>query len=497
MKHGNVRLTAQQLRNSILQLAVQGKLVPQDPHDEGASVLLEKIRNEKQMLVKSGKIKKERALKPIEDEEIPFDIPASWEWVRLGEIGEIVGGGTPKTEKSEYWDNGKIPWLTPADMKNIKGKYVSRGERHITEQGLQNSSARLISKNSLIYSSRAPIGYIAIATNELCTNQGFKSIVLFDESIVDYLYYCVIQRTPEIKSRASGTTFKEISGTEFGKIFVPFPPLAEQKRIVAKMEELMPLVNVYDKAEQKLAVLNAAFPDLLKKAVLQDAIQGKLMPQTLSDEPASVLLEKIRKEKQSFVKSGKIKKEKPLKPITNEEIPFDIPASWEWVRLGEIVDINPRNTADDDTITSFVPMNLISDGYQNKFTCEIKKWQDIKSGFTHFCDGDIAIAKITPCFQNRKSAVFENLQNGIGAGTTELHILRPYSNYSNVLYLFWFCKTVYFIQNGVKTFTGTAGQQRIGLPYIANCLFPLPPLPEQKRIVVKIDDLFALIERQL
>lgn len=159
--------------------------------------------------------------------------------MRLTTIGQIVGGGTPKTEIAANWTDGNIPWLTPADMKNVIGKYVSRGERDITEHGLKNSSAQLMPKNTLVYSSRAPIGYIAVTTNELCTNQGFKSLMLYLDEIIDFIYYSLIFWTPKIQNRASGTTFKEISGTEFGLIIVPLPPFAEQKRIVANIEKLL------------------------------------------------------------------------------------------------------------------------------------------------------------------------------------------------------------------------------------------------------------------
>lgn len=176
------------------------------------------------------------------DDEILFDIPKSWRWVRLNTLGLIVGGGTPKTKVNEYWVNGKIPWLTPADMKFINNKYVSHGQRNITELGLEKSSAKLMPKNSIIYSSRAPIGYIGISKNELCTNQGFKSLVPFDEKIVNYIYYCLIALTPEIQSKASGTTFKEISGARFGEILIPLPPINEQNMIVKKIEELFTVI---------------------------------------------------------------------------------------------------------------------------------------------------------------------------------------------------------------------------------------------------------------
>lgn len=230
------------MKASLLQAAMQGKLTHQLPEDGSAADLLASIRAEKEQLIREKKIKKEKPLAPISVDEIPFDIPDSWEWVRLSYIGEIVGGGTPKTEVPSYWD-GDIPWLTPADMKNVMSRYVKNGERFITEEGLANSSSRLMPKGTVLYSSRAPIGYIAISENDICTNQGFKSVVPYIHGLSEYLYYAIIQATPGIVKRASGTTFKEISGSEFGKTVIPLPPLAEQKRIVEKLEKLLPLCD--------------------------------------------------------------------------------------------------------------------------------------------------------------------------------------------------------------------------------------------------------------
>ena len=265
-----------------------GKLVPQDPNDEPASVLLERIRKEKQKLIKEGKIKKEKSPSyifrgadnlPYEKvgnnepvciaDEIPFEIPDSWEWARPTTLGKIVGGGTPKTNITEYWYNGTIPWLTPADMKFVTGKYVTKGERCITEKGLKESSAHMMPAGSIVYSSRAPIGYIAIASAELCTNQGFKSLVPTLMCIDDYVYYCLIAFTPEIQSRASGTTFKEISGTEFGKTLIPLPPLAEQKRIVKAIEKVLLNIKDYEEKHNQLSLIQSSFPEALKKSILQ------------------------------------------------------------------------------------------------------------------------------------------------------------------------------------------------------------------------------------
>ena len=232
-------MNAQDLKNNILQRAIEGKLVPQRAEEGTARDLLAEIRAEKEKLIKAKKIKKTKPLPEITDDEKPFEIPDSWEWVRLEEIGSVIGGGTPKTKIIEYWD-GTIPWITPADMKFI-GKYAKGGKRNISSLGLQKSSAQLMPKGTVLFSSRAPIGYIAIADNDISTNQGFKSIVPFDMRCNEYIYYCLQARLNDIKHRASGTTFKEISGAEFGKTMIPFPPLAEQHRIVARIEELLPL----------------------------------------------------------------------------------------------------------------------------------------------------------------------------------------------------------------------------------------------------------------
>ena len=249
----------------------------------------------------------------------------------------------------------------------------------------------------------------------------------------------------------------------------------------------------------------------VKSKILDLAIRGKLVPQDPNDEPASVLLERIRAEKEELIKQGKIKRDKKESVIfkgddnsyylnkdgqcvdIGDEIPFDIPNSWEWTLLGNIVQLNPRNKISDDMEVSFVSMPLIDDGFSGNHASEIRKWNDVKTGFTHFAEGDIGVAKITPCFENRKSTIFKNLCNGYGAGTTELHILRTYADTISHKFLLSFVKTDYFIQAGKQIFSGAVGQQRIGKEYISNSLFPLPPLAEQKRIVNTIEELFAQI----
>ena len=236
-------------------------------------------------------------------------------------------------------------------------------------------------------------------------------------------------------------------------------------------------------------------PQELKSSILQLAIQGKLVEQRPEEGTGEELYRQIQAEKKRLIQEGKIKKEKPLPEIAEDEVPFEIPESWKWVRVAQVVTLNPKNDLDDHLDTAFIPMPCVSDGFRNSHTFEVKKWGEIKKGFTHFADGDIGVAKITPCFQNRKSVVFQGLPNGYGAGTTELSIVRVINTTILREYLLWFFKSEYFIVNGVKSFTGTAGQQRIHKDYLATCLFPLPPLAEQKRIVAQIEQLLPYLDR--
>lgn len=233
----------------------------------------------------------------------------------------------------------------------------------------------------------------------------------------------------------------------------------------------------------------------MRAKILDLAIRGKLTDQRQEDGNARDLLKEIQAEKERLIKEKKIKKEKPLPEITEEEKPFEIPDSWEWVRLGDICQINPRNYVQDENVNvSFLPMALIGEGYGSNYCPEIRKWKDVKKGFTHFANNDVVLAKISPCFQNLKSAIMNNLTNKIGAGTTELHVLRRYSHTLDPKYLLCFVQNQNLIQDGIKTFKGAVGQQRIGKDFIKEYLCPLPPLAEQQRIADKVSALFAQLD---
>lgn len=253
--------------------------------------------------------------------------------------------------------------------------------------------------------------------------------------------------------------------------------------------------------------------DQLRKSILQQAIQGKLVPQDPNDEPASVLLERIREEKARLIKEKKAKREKNPSVIfrgednsyyeeftatgkircIDDEVPFDLPDGWTWARLENLFQIGPKVLADDHLSAAFIPMEAITAGYGSEYRFYERVWGSIKSGYTVFSDNDIAFAKITPCFQNRKSVIFEGLPNGIGAGTTELKVLRTYGETMIRRFALYFLKSPYFIEEA--SFKGTANQQRILVGYLESKLFPLPPLAEQERIVAKIEELMPWVEQ--
>ena len=489
-------MTPQELKNSILLLAVQGKLVEQRAEEGTAEELYKKIQAEKQKLTAEKKIKKEKPLPEITAEEIPFDIPDSWKWVRLGEVLFIARGGSPRPIKDFLTDREDgINWIKIGDTE--KGsKYINLTKEKIIREGMVKS--RFVKKGDFLLSNSMSFGRPYILNIDGCIHDGWLVLQnIGDFFQKDYLYYLLSSKMvfKQFCSRVAGAVVNNLNSDKVALTIVPIPPMEEQKRIVAKIEALLPQIDRYEKAWSKLEEFNKRFPDDMQKSILQYAVQGKLVEQRAEEGTAEELYKKIQAEKQKLIAEKKIKKEKTLPEITAEEIPFDIPESWKWVRLGEVVQLNPKNSIDDEMTTSFIPMKLIDDGYRNNCSYEIKKWGEIKKGFTHFADGDIGVAKITPCFQNRKSVIFRNLKNGYGAGTTEVSVLRILNKTLEASYILWFLKSDYFIKNGIKSFTGTAGQQRIHKDYLSNCVFPLPPLEEQKRIVTKIEELLPLCEK--
>lgn len=421
-------MKAAQLRQAILQAAVHGKLVPQDPQDEPASELLKRIQMEKSHLIKNGKIKKEKPLSPIDENEKPYDLPNGWEWCRLGKLGDVQS--SKRVFTSEFVNSG-IPFYRGTEIGALATGQKSVPKYYITEEHysdlISHTGKPII--GDLLMPSICPDGRIWLVDSDAPFY--FKDgRVLWVRLIKNCFYNKYIQQA--LKARllsdyaniASGTTFTELKIFLLKEMIIPLPPLAEQQRIVAKVDELMTLCDELEAVEKELDSLEVNLADYLPKSILQAAVRGKLVPQSIHDEPASELLKRIQEEKSCLIKAGKLKKEKPLPPISEEEKPYDLPDGWEWCRVGDICSVNPRNNLQDDIQVSFIPMTLISSDYFGGHQQEARKWGEVKQGFTHFAENDVVLAKITPCFQNGKSCIVKNLKSGFGAGTTELHVLR-------------------------------------------------------------------------
>ena len=336
MKTNTLDFDAQALREKILDLAMRGKLVPQDPNDEPASVLLEKIKAEKEQLIKEKKIKKSKPLAPITDDEKPFDIPDSWEWVRLGDVITILRGGSPRPIKKYLTDDPQgINWIKIGDSKP-NSKYIEYAAEKIIPEGL--SKTRIVSKGDFLLSNSMSFGRPYILKINGAVHDGWLILSDYDHLFnKDYLYYLLSSGfiNTQFMNLATGSTVKNLNRERVANTIAVVPPLKEQSRIAAKIAQLFALLRKVESSTQQYAKLQT----LLKSKVLDLAMRGKLVEQDPHDEPASVLLEKIKAEKEKLVKEGKIKKSKPLPPITDDEKPFDIPDSWEWVRLGELVDV--------------------------------------------------------------------------------------------------------------------------------------------------------------
>lgn len=490
-------MKAVQLRQAILQAAVQGKLVPQDPQDEPASILFDRIQMKKAQLLKEGKIKKEKLLPSISDDEIPFELPNGWTWCRLGELVTKIGAGsTPTGGRNAYSTNG-IKFLRSQNVYN-SGLILQNVAFISNSLHKKMSGSEVKPRDILLNITGASIGRSCIVPEVFDTanvNQHVCIIRLTEPCLLSFIHVLLISPALQqtIMDVQVGVSREGLSAEKIKHFLVPMPPLAEQIRIIAKVNELMLLCDELEAAEKELDALESNLAEYLPKSILRAAVQGKLVPQNTHDEPASELLKRIQAEKARLAKEGKIKKERPLPPITEDEMPYDLPNGWEWCKLGEVCSINPRNQLPDDREVSFIPMTLISSEYFGGHQQETRRWEQVKAGFTHFAENDVVLAKIAPCFQNSKSCIVRGLQNGFGAGTTELHVLRSIGISPD--YLLSFLKNPFFLSDGEKNMTGTAGQQRVPTDYLRNTLFPLPPLAEQQRIVAKVDELMTLCEQ--
>ena len=498
-------MTPQELKNSILQLAIQGKLGEQRPEDGTAAELLDKILaattfDKSTVVKKNAKGAKgnltqspqspQRGAKTsrtsrtsreaIPDDEKPFDIPESWEWVRLGDMFNIVNGFTPLKSNPEFWANGDIPWFTINDVHR-QGRFITTTEKHITKKALAKGSERIVPSDTVLLCCTASIGEYAFTKIPLTTNQQFNALVVKEpyQNLIDPLFVLEFVKTLKGKliELAGKTTFNFVSVGKVSKILFPLPPLAEQKRIVAKIEELLPLIDRYEKAWSKLEDFNRRFPVDMQKSVLQMAIQGKFVDQRPEEGTGEELYRQIQVEKQYLVKSGKIKKEKPLPEITEDEIPFEIPDSWKWVRLGKIV---YGLFAGGDKPSDFV---LKSDS--------IHVVPVVGNGITN--DGILGYTE--------KATAKARTITVAGRGTIGFSLYREYE-YCPVVRLIVieqssgvFPKYLQFVLQGFPEKSLGTSIPQLTVPMLSPKMIPLPPLAEQKRIVAKLEEILPLCER--
>jgi len=479
-------MNAQDLKNSILQRAIEGKLVPQRKEEGTAKELLAEIRAEKARLIKEKKIKKSKPLPEITDEEKPFDIPDSWEWVRLDDICKSISDGDHQAPpKSE---NG-VPFLVISDVRS--GKLNFKNTRHVPVEYFKTlSPERIPLKGDILFTVTGSYG-IPVLINvdmEFC----FQRHIALLKPMIDYTFLSYILESPFIKTQcdavATGTAQKTVGLKSLKSLLLPLPPLYEQGRIITKIEELQPDIDAYDKAQTKLQAIEQRFPDDMKKSLLQYAIEGKLVPQRKEEGTAKDLLTAIRAEKAQLIKEKKIKKTKPLPAITDDEKPYAIPDSWEWRRLGDISTIVTGGTPSKSQPLYYggnVPFYKPADIQDNKYVNTPKEFLSImgKEKAKFVPKGSVAVN----CIGNiGKSAILPR----DGATNQQINSICYYI-YPD--YLYWFCQSMMFILQ-LKKVSSMTTIPIVNKSKVEQCIIPLPPLAEQHRIVAKLEELLPLCQ---
>ena len=480
-------MTPQELKNSILQLAIQGRLVPQRAKEGSAEDLYKQIQAEKQNLIKAGKIKKEKPLPEISDDEKPFEIPDSWKWMRLGDVGSWASGSTPSRSNPEYY-GGNIPWLKTGDLND---DYIIDTSEYITELALNKTSVRLNPVGSVLMAMYgATIGKIGILKIEATTNQACCACIPCNGIYNKYLFYFLLAYRKDFIKMGAGGAQPNISKEKIVTTVFPLPPLAEQKRIVAKIEKLLPYVERYEKAYNELQQLNKRFPGNLQKSVLQLAIQGRLVPQCPEEGNAEDLYKQIQAEKQNLIKAGKIKKEKPLPAITDGEKPFEIPNSWKWVRLGEIGITQTGNTPSKANLEYFgtdIPFITPGDIANNNVNYNNQGLSKIGKNVARIGEKN-TILQVCIGGSIGKSAIMDK----IVAFNQQINSVYPI--FIDCRYLHKVISSVYFITEMKEKAGGTA-TPIINRGIWNTLLVPLPPLAEQKRIVAKLEEILPLCDK--
>ena len=493
-------MTPQELKNSILQLAIQGKLVEQRPEEGTGEELYRQIQSEKQKLIREGKIKKEKPLPEIAEDEVPFDIPESWKWVRLNEIASSLLGKTLNKvsdagEPCPYLCSINVYW-EGIKLSTVKEAFFTQAEKE----------KYLLQKGDLLICEGGDAGRCAVWDNDatMYYQNALHRVRFYGDICVAFFrdIFESYKSNGEIKSRCKGETIQHLVQGELYNMVFPLPPLAEQKRIVGKIEELLPLIDRYEKAWSRLEEFNRRFPADMQKSLLQMAIQGKLVEQRPEEGTGEELYRQIQAEKQRLIKEGKIKKEKPLPDIAEDEVPFEIPESWKWVKLGDVswsLDAGkspncikqPVSGKQWGVITTTAIQAGVFNDDENK---TLPDGFDIKAGM-QIRTGDVLLTRAGPTSRTGVACMVKNIRFNLILSDKTLRINMTNKNIYKEFFVI-VLNSPPIRQQVIELMSGMDKQQvNISQEKYKNLLTPLPPIAEQKRTVAKLEQLLPFCER--
>jgi len=486
-------MTPQELKNSILQLAIQGRLVEQRPEEGTGEALYQQIQAEKQALIKAGKIKKDKPNTDISEDEILFDIPSNWIWCHISDMCYFQEG--PGILAKDFRTTG-TPLIRIAGMQ---GDYVSlQGCNYLDPEMVEEKWKHFkLDVGDIVISTSASLDKIAEVDDEAKGAIPYTGLIRFKMfGNISKEFFTFFIKSPcyinQISQQEAGSTIKHYGPTHLKKMVIPLPPLAEQKRIVAKIEELLPLIDRYEKAWSRLEDFNKRFPGDMQKSILQLAIQGRLVEQRPEEGTGEELYQQIQTEKQALIKAGKIKKEKPLPDIAEDEVPFEIPESWKWVHINDIIDVRDGTHDTPKYVAQGIPLVTSKNLTDGRIDFETAKSISVEDSAainmrSRVDDGDILFAMIGTIgnpvlvkkdreFSIKNMALFKQISSSLFEMKYLLHFLSR-------------------AQEDMKKGASASVQSFVSLSLLRNYLLPLPPLAEQKRIVAKIEELLPLCER--
>lgn len=487
-------MTAQDLKNSILQLAVQGKLVLQNPSDEPASELLKQITQQKAQLVEEGVIKKEKPLPTISDEDIPFDIPENWLWIRLGDYCLDTFSG-----KSPVYSKTPTPYEVIGQAANQQLGLDYTQVKYTVSEFWNSMDPKFfllendVLLNTLGHGTLGRSGIVPVLHKKLLTDGHLFVFRLCSAIASKYFYYYLQYKRPEIEISANGSTNQTfLSLKRTNQWLIPVPPLAEQERIVAKIEELLPLVSEYDEVENRISALNAEFPDKLRKSILQQAVQGKLTERDPSDEPAIELLDRIRAEKAKLIAEGKIKKEKIIPVISEEDQLFDIPDTWTWTTIADTCTNIQYGTSEKSAPSGKVAVLRMGNlqGGKIDYSNLVYTSNDYDIERCHLEYNDLLFNRTNSKELVGKTAIYKAEIPAIYAG----YLIRVTPIMIDSDYLNYVMQSHFFKKYCLAVKTDAIGQSNINAEKLKRFVFPLPPLAEQKRIVARVEELLAMCD---